>query len=431
MKIYRYLLLIPMLLGLLLWSCEKKYPEPAMPDVSQVSADFKNFTLSAPTSGATVEVDAANTTGKIEIKWNPTTALDKSAVTYKWQAVAPTATSFATPILDVVSDSLGKAKSVTFTHAQLITILQAQGITEGQGLDLKWTIKATSAAGKSTYALSAYNVRLYRKPQTLPVTFELANYPLSTPTNGKVFLAGKFGQLGTQYSGDWNQPGTVSTLEAVKDPVSNTYKITFQMAPNTTIDQFKWFFVPNGTASTWSNGEQRFAFSNGAPEGIPNRTWTFTGTNSNPRFSVAKWEGIGSAPAQLSKFEVTVDAAVTIPAGKSVYVAGEISGTSSYSAYFARSGDWQQPGSNPANELIFDAGSGKWFVWLPIGNAGAKAYKPFVSSGDVDLANNVGWSRGMGKADCTGESNQSFTFTGTNGPSLSVVRFEKVAPCPL
>jgi hypothetical protein len=419
-------LIIIMMIG-----CEKKYPEPQMPDVSGISPDFTPFTLKLPSSDATVEVDAANTTGKITISWNRTTAMDKSAVKYKWLAVASTTPTFATPVLSVDSDSTGKAPMLTFTHAQLVTVLQGRNIAEGQSLALKWTVRATSESGKMTMATSAYNVTLYRKPQTLPVTFELANYPASTPTNGKVFLAGKFGQLGTQYSGDWNQPGTVSTLEAVKDPVSNTYKITFQIAPNTTIDQFKWFFVPNGTASTWSNGEARFGFAAGAEEGMPNRSWTFTGTNSSPRFSVAKWENIGSAPAQLNKIEVTLDPAIVVPADKFVYVAGEISGTPTYTAYFANSSQWQQPGTNPANQLTFDSGSGKWFVWLPIG-AGARAYKPFVSSGDVNAGANEGWSRGMAKlADCSGENNQSFTFTLTNGPSINVVRFEKVAPCPL
>ncbi len=406
-------------------SCEKKYPQPEMPDISGLSSDFTPFTLSAPASGATVEVDAANTTDKITISWNRTTALDKSAVTYKWLAVAGATPTFATPLLNVNSDSTGKAPMLTFTHAQLVTVLQAQGVAEGQSLNLKWTVRATSASGKTGMATSAYSVTLYRKPQTLPVTFELANFPKSTPANGKVFLAGQFGFLGFTPSGDWQQPGTVSQLEAVKDMASGTYKVTLQLAPNKTIGEFKWFFVPNGTPSSWSNGEQRFKYSDGSAEGMPNRSWTFTGTNTNPKFSVAKWEGLGTAPTSLNRFTVKADPSVVIPANQYVYVAGEISGTATYGAYFEKSGNWAQPGTNPANELMFDSGSGNWFVWLPVGTATNLQYKPFVAAGD-----SPSWDRGLADASCAGQGNQVFTFTASNGPTFTNVKFQQVTPCP-
>jgi hypothetical protein len=311
--------------------------------------------------------------------------------------------------------------SADVTNQQFDDALRTAGYPVAGKADLSWTVVAT-AGGLDMLATNYNDIAIFRFGAAIPVTFELANYPKDTPANGKVFLAGKFGFAGYTPAGDWQQPGTVANLELIKDATSGTYKITIPVPVNRVIDEFKFFFVPNGTSSSWSYGERIFRYSDGADEGRANRTWTFTGTNTTPRFSVAKWEGIGTAPAQLSKFEVTVDAAVTIPAGKSVYVAGQISGTTAYAAYFEKSGEWQQPGTNPANEMTFDSGSGKWFVWLPIGNAGTKAFKPFVASGDAPF-----WDSGMGKADCSGESDQSFNFTGTNGPSINVVRFEKIS----
>ncbi len=414
-----------------LWSCEREFPNPEMPDASKVrtltAVDINDFKLIAPASGTTVDVDL-NSTTPIVIKWDTVKATNKLQVTYKWQAVAVATPTFATPLLNLVSDNAGKNPSLTFTPQDLHAALGAAPVNlpVGSTVEIKWNVEVTTSAGVKKLANNAFTVKLYRKPQTTPVTFELANFPKSTPSDAKVFLAGKFGFMGLTPGGDWQQPGTVSGLQLTKDPTSGTYKITINMTLNQEIDQFKFFVVPNGTASTWSNGEQRFKYSDGSAEGMPNRSWKFTGSNTNPKFSAAKWEGLGTAPAQLSKFVVKPDAAVAIPAGKSVYVAGEISGTTAYAAYFEKSGNWQQPGTNPANELTFDSGSGEWYVWLPIGNAGNKEFKPFVASGDAPF-----WDSGMAKTDCSGEGNQSFNFTGTNGPTFTGIKFQKVAPCPL
>ena len=425
MKKLRFILPLLVLL-MFTWACTKDYPNPQFPETSQALVkDFEALGLKAPISGTPITVDLA-TPATFAITWDSTKATNGSAITYKWKAVLAATATFATPLLDLVSDNAGKNARLTLTTAALDAALQTLGITPGQTANLKWNVEATTADGKKKMANTAYTIDIFRKPQTTPVIFELANFPKSTPSNAKVFLAGKFGFMGLTPAGDWQQPGTVAGLELTKDPISGTYKITINMTLNQEVDQFKFFVVPNGTPSTWSNGEQRFKYSDGSAEGVPNRSWKFTGTNTNPKFSAAKWENLGTAPAQLSKFVVKPDVSVVIPAGKSVYLAGEISGTASYAAYFEKSGDWSQPGSNPANELSFDSGTGEWYVWLPIGNAGSKNFKPFVAAGDAPS-----WNSGMAKANCTGEGDQSFNFTGTNGPIFTGIRFEKVAPCPL
>ncbi len=388
------------------------------------------FTITAPADEAILYLNETAPTAKAgTITWVvPTTTPAGQALTYKWVAVERTTTGdFSRPSVMMNLSGVtvtGANASADVTNQQFDDALRAAGYPVAGKADLSWAIVAT-AGGLDMLSTNYNDIAIFRFGAAIPVKFELANYPASTPANGKIFLAGKFGFAGYTPAGDWQQPGTVANLELIKNATTGSYEITIPVPVNRVIDEFKFFFVPNGTSSSWSYGERRFNFA-GAEEGMPNRSWTFMGTNTNPKFSVAKWEGIGSVPAQLSKFEVTVDAAVTIPAGKSVYLAGEISGTSAYSAYFAKSGNWAQPGTNPANEMMFDSGSGKWFIWLPIGAAGNKEFKPFVASGDAPF-----WDSGMGKADCTGESNQSFVFSGTNGPSINVVRFQKVAPCPL
>lgn len=284
---------------LIAMSCEKKYPEPEMSNASGLSSDFSAFTLASPASGANVEVDVANTTGKITISWNRTMALDKSDITYRWLAVAANTPTFATPVLNVVSDTIGKAAQLTFTHAQLDNVLQAQGIQPGQSLNLKWTVRATSASGKMVMATSAHNVTLYRKPQ-YPLEMRLIgggssagwNPPTSIPMKKLAdgifeiyaYIDGDFKFVPTtaNYDGDWGR--RTSTVTSVTNQNQINGLSTDQLNAN----------FPGYQAELIQDGEDNCSLPSGQSAGFYRITLNFVSTPKKLEMVKVNWGIIGS-----------------------------------------------------------------------------------------------------------------------------------------
>ncbi|TAE75525.1 MAG: SusF/SusE family outer membrane protein [Bacteroidetes bacterium] len=229
MKIYRYLLLLPILFTLVLWSCEKKYPEPKMPDVLSIKTDFSAFRLVAPASGQTVTVEVALPTDTKTITWDATTSNDGSLVTYKWLAVLATTPNFNAPLLSFVSDNMGKNPVLTLTNQRLDDELGSLSVAYGSTVNLKWTVEATSASGKKTLAPSPFLVSLFRKPN-YPLTMNLvgggtsagwnnaAAIPMKRIADGifeiYAYIDGSFKFLPTigSWNGDWELASNTTSL---------------------------------------------------------------------------------------------------------------------------------------------------------------------------------------------------------------------------
>lgn len=194
-----------------------------MPDASKVNAltatDINSFKLNSPASGIQVDVDL-DLTAPIVIKWDTVKASNNSLVTYKWQAVLATTATFATPLLNLVSDNAGKNPSLTFTPQDLHNALGTLGVAIGSTADLKWNVEVTTSTGLKKMANTAFNVKLFRKPQ-FPSVMRLIgggssagwNPPTSIPmkkiAEGKfeiyAYLDGEFKFVPTSanYDGDW------------------------------------------------------------------------------------------------------------------------------------------------------------------------------------------------------------------------------------
>jgi hypothetical protein len=115
--------------------------------------------------------------------------------------------------------------------------------------------------------------------------------PAGTPANMDVYVTGDLKFAGN-FESVWKQPGTNPAFRM--RPVTgqpNKFEIYLPLRENVPVE-FK-FFLATTAAPNWSNGEQKINSSNNGCEGVPNRTFTFDGTNEFTG-TVISWEGFCS-----------------------------------------------------------------------------------------------------------------------------------------
>jgi hypothetical protein len=320
---------------------------------------------------------------EVSIQW---TEAD-GASTYEWIADEADG-DFSSPLLVIPSDNEGTDPSLTLTYTQIFDALGEAGVSEGQKVNLKWSVRAKSGS----------NTRLATTPRLINfqrggVSFTVY-VPENTPSDYDVYLAGSFGFL---TGSDWQQPGTNPSLKLTKNS-DGTYSIILGIPVNQSFE-YKYFIAPSG-GSSWGNGERKPNGDGTGTDGLPNRTFTYDGTSDEIFQVVNSWEGF-----DYPYIAFKLQAPENTPLDKDIFIAGQLSNLG------VAPGDWQQPGTNPRLKLTKDGSGQNYFIMFPRPENGtALNYKYFLSSTSSPV-----WDNGENGGD------RNYSFNGTNPIANDVV----------
>jgi hypothetical protein len=119
------------------------------------------FTLKAPASGTTLQLNAAIPNTPISIEWAPSTPGLNTPPTYKWIAALKATGNLENPIISIPSNNNGKDPKLTLTYKQLDDALKSAGIAEGAKTDLIWGAEADNGSTKIK-SQNSFNISLTR-----------------------------------------------------------------------------------------------------------------------------------------------------------------------------------------------------------------------------------------------------------------------------
>lgn len=137
------------------------------------------FTLLAPANDTDLNLTGDEST-EVVISWEKPTAPD--SVTYTWHADA-VGGDFSDPLVSIAADNDGADTTLTLTYKAIDDVVAGLGVTEGDNIDLIWTV--TAQAGDSvrfaeaTFDLNiARNLSVSNEIEDQPTEFKLSqNYP--------------------------------------------------------------------------------------------------------------------------------------------------------------------------------------------------------------------------------------------------------------
>lgn len=121
-----------------------------------------NFALVSPANNTVLTVEGAQST-TVDIRWNAARWTGGSAnFTYTWLLDVPTG-NFSAPIATLPSNNSGTDTVLTLTYGQIAALLDAAGVPQGSGVDLRWTVRASRTGSTNTkLATQPFNLRLVR-----------------------------------------------------------------------------------------------------------------------------------------------------------------------------------------------------------------------------------------------------------------------------
>lgn len=121
-----------------------------------------NFALVTPANNTVLTVEGAQT-ATIDIRWRAARWTGGAAnFTYTWLLDSPTG-NFTSPIASIPSNTAGSDTVLTLTLGQIAALLDAAGVPQGSGVDLKWTVRASRVGATNTkLAVQPFNLRLVR-----------------------------------------------------------------------------------------------------------------------------------------------------------------------------------------------------------------------------------------------------------------------------
>lgn len=364
------------------FACSEDVPNPALPDINSIPEEpIKAFSLISPSSGASLNIKPGDQI--VEIRWSAA----EDADTYEWIADERDG-DFSEPLLVIPSNNEGISTTLTLTYTQIYDALGDAGVAEGERANLKWTVRAKSG-NVSRLATSPRYLDLQRGGVRFTVFV-----PENTPDNFDVYLAGQFGFL---TGADWQQPGTNPNLKLTKN-ADGSHSIILGIPENQSFN-FKFFIVQNGGPGSWSNGEQQPNGAGDGSEGMPDRSFTYTGVGDEFYFNVSFWEGF------LYPYVVfRLEAPANTPTDRDVFVAGQ------WDALGVAPGAWQQPGTNPRLKMTRVNAQEYYFVVPEPANGTSVFYKYFISSTTAPT-----WDNGENGGD------RNFVYDGTNNVVEDVV----------
>lgn len=121
-----------------------------------------NFALLTPANNTVLTVQGAQT-ATVDIRWNAARWTGGAAnFTYTWLLDLPTG-NFSSPVAALPSGNAGADTVLTLTFGQIAALLDAAGVPQGLGVDLKWTVRASrTGSTDSKLAVQPFNIRLNR-----------------------------------------------------------------------------------------------------------------------------------------------------------------------------------------------------------------------------------------------------------------------------
>lgn len=149
-----------------------------------------NFALVSPANNTVLTVEGAQST-TVDIRWRAARWTGGSAsFTYTWLLDLPTG-NFSSPIAALPSGNAGADTVLTLTYGQIAALLDAAGVPQGLGVDLKWTVRASRTGSTNTkLATQPFNLRLVRGVMTSVAENNALEsmklYP--NPANGRAYL---------------------------------------------------------------------------------------------------------------------------------------------------------------------------------------------------------------------------------------------------
>lgn len=149
-----------------------------------------NFALVSPANNTVLTVEGAQST-TIDIRWRAARWTGGTAnFTYTWLLDLPTG-NFSAPLAALPSGNAGADTVLTLTYGQLAALLDAAGVPQGLGVDLKWTVRASRTGSTDVkLATQPFNLRLVRGVMSSVAENNALEsmklYP--NPANGRAYL---------------------------------------------------------------------------------------------------------------------------------------------------------------------------------------------------------------------------------------------------
>jgi starch-binding outer membrane protein SusE/F len=138
------------------------------------------FTLKAPVSGTTLQLNSAIPNTTIEVEWAPSTPGLHTAPTYKWIAALKATGNLDNPIISISSNNSGKDPKLTLTYKQLDDALKGAGVADGAKADLIWGIEADNGSTKIK-SQNSFNISVTRFKDGASPFFLLGPVSATTP----------------------------------------------------------------------------------------------------------------------------------------------------------------------------------------------------------------------------------------------------------
>lgn len=149
-----------------------------------------NFALVSPANNTVLTVEGAQST-TIDIRWRAARWTGGTAnFTYTWLLDLPTG-NFSAPLAALPSNNAGADTVLTLTYVQIAALLDAAGVPQGLGVDLKWTVRASRTGSTDVkLATQPFNLRLVRGVMSSVAENNALEsmklYP--NPANGRAYL---------------------------------------------------------------------------------------------------------------------------------------------------------------------------------------------------------------------------------------------------
>jgi hypothetical protein len=117
-------------------------------DTTVTGEALSTFRLVAPSNNLTLALNPTTPNDSVIIRWTPSKPGVNTAPRYKWVAGLKLVGNLSNPLLELESDSSGKATRLTLTQKQIDDALASKGISVGAKTDFIWSVVADNGTTK-------------------------------------------------------------------------------------------------------------------------------------------------------------------------------------------------------------------------------------------------------------------------------------------
>ncbi len=158
----------------LLNSCKKA----EFADNTPTGEGLVDFTLTAPSSGNAIKLNAATPTAPVTFTWNAARPGLITAPTYKVVVALKAGGDLKTPLIEF--DATGSATTFSVTQKQLDDALKAKSIADGATTEFIWSVKADNGS-VSILSTSVFNISITRMKDGASPFVLLGPVPTTSP----------------------------------------------------------------------------------------------------------------------------------------------------------------------------------------------------------------------------------------------------------